>query len=214
VLISTDKAVHPCSSMGLSKRIGELLILALDSSHDSRFTAVRFGNVLGSQGSVVPTFIHQIAQGGPVTLTDEHMSRYFMTPTEAVSLIIQAATLTQGGDIFLLDMGQEIKIVDLAQKMIRLQGLRVQKDIDIVYTGIRPGEKLHEELTYEGLEERESTPYSGISRLNSRVRPSLDTLLARIEEVELLARNGSKAEIAAHMHQTIAEGGVACERSD
>ena len=214
VLISTDKAVHPCSSMGLSKRIGELLILALDSSYDSRFTAVRFGNVLGSQGSVVPTFIHQIARGGPVTLTNEHMSRYFMTPTEAVSLIIQAATLTQGGDIFLLDMGQEIKIVDLAQKMIRLQGLRVQKDIDIVYTGIRPGEKLHEELTYEGLEEREPTVYSGISRLNSRVRPSLNTLLARIDELELLARNGSTAEIAAHMHQTIAEETIACGRPD
>jgi FlaA1/EpsC-like NDP-sugar epimerase len=203
VLISTDKAVRPRSVMGLSKRIGELLILALSSSYGSRFTAVRFGNVLGSQGSVVPTIAHQIAQGGPVTLTDERMSRYFMTPTEAVSLIIQGATLTQGGDIFLLDMGEEIKIVDLAQKMIRLQGLRVGKDIGIVYTGIRPGEKLREELIYEGLEEREPTVYPGISRLNSRERPSLDVLLSAIDRLELLAHNGSKAGIVTQMRQIV-----------
>jgi len=205
VLVSTDKAVRPHSVMGLSKRIGELLILALDSSCGSRFTAVRFGNVLGSRGSVVPTFAHQIARGGPVTVTDEGMSRYFMTPREAVSLIIEAATLTQGGDIFLLDMGQEIKIVDLAQKMIRLQGLRVGKDIDIAYTGIRPGEKLREELVYDGLEEREPTVYPGICRLNSPERPSLDALLAGIGRLELLAQNGSKAELVAQMRGTVAE---------
>ena len=211
VLISTDKAVRPTSVMGLSKRIGELLILALNSSPASRFTAVRFGNVLGSRGSVALTFARQIAQGGPVTVTDERMSRYFMTPTEAVSLIIQAATLTQGGDIFLLDMGQEIKIVDLAQKMIQLQGLRGGKDIDIVYTGIRPGEKLREELIYSEFEEREPTVYPGISRLNGSRRalnggrPSLDALLARINRLELLARDGQRAAIRAEMRQIVAE---------
>jgi FlaA1/EpsC-like NDP-sugar epimerase len=205
VLISTDKAVRPSSVMGLSKRIGELLILALNRSHASRFTAVRFGNVLGSRGSVVLTFARQIARGGPVTVTDERMSRYFMTPTEAVSLIIQAATLTRGGDIFLLDMGQEIRIVDLAQKMIRLQGMRVGKDIDIVYTGIRPGEKLREELIYEFLEEREPTVYPGISRLNSDKRPSLDALLARIDRLELLGCDGQGAAIRDEMHQIAAE---------
>jgi len=205
VLISTDKAVRPASVMGLSKRVGELLILALNPSRASRFTAVRFGNVLGSRGSVALTFARQIAQGGPVTVTDERMSRYFMTPTEAVSLIIQAATLTQGGDIFLLDMGQEIKIVDLAQKMIQLQGLRVGKDIDIVYTGIRPGEKLQEELTYNGFEEREPTVYPGISRLNSGKRPSLEALLAQIDRLELLAHDGQGAAIRAEMRQIVAE---------
>jgi len=205
VLISTDKAVRPTSVMGLSKRIGELLVLALDRSHTRRFTAVRFGNVLGSRGSVALTFARQIAQGGPVTVTDERMSRYFMTPTEAVSLIIQAATLTQGGDIFLLDMGQEIKIVDLAQKMIQLQGLRVGKDIDVVYTGIRPGEKLQEELIYNGFEEREPTLYPGISRLNCGNRPSLDALLARINRLEFLARDSQGAAIRAEMRQMVAE---------
>lgn len=205
VLISTDKAVRPSSVMGLSKRIGELLILALNSSHGSLFTAVRFGNVLGSRGSVVLAFAHQIAQGGPVKLTDERMTRYFMTPSEAVSLIIEAASLTQGGDIFLLDMGQEIKIVDLAEKMIRLQGLRVGKDIDIVYTGIRPGEKLREELIYEGLERQEPTVYPGISRLDSRERPLLGRFLTRIGRLELLAQNGSKANVLTQMRETVAE---------
>ncbi|MEA3345802.1 MAG: nucleoside-diphosphate sugar epimerase/dehydratase [Chloroflexota bacterium] len=212
VLISTDKAVHPAGVMGLSKRIGELLILALNSSHNSLFTAVRFGNVLGSRGSVALTFARQIAQGGPVTVTDERMSRYFMTHTEAVSLIIQAATLTQGGDIFLLDMGQEIKIVDLARKMIRLQGLRVGKDVDIIYTGIRPGEKLREEPIYEGLEEREPTQYPGIFRLPAPVAPvsaqvniSLDKLLARIGQLELLASDDQRAE----MRQIVDEFGEA-----
>ena len=205
VLISTDKAVRPVSVMGLSKRIGELLILALNRYHSSLFTSVRFGNVLGSRGSVAVTFARQIAQGGPVTVTDARMSRYFMTPTEAVSLIIQAATLTRGGDIFLLDMGQEIKIVDLAQKMIQAQGLRVGKDIEIAYTGIRPGEKLREELIYEGFEEQEPTMYPGISRLRSGRCPSFDALLAQIEQLELLARDGQGAAITAQMRQIVAE---------
>lgn len=130
----------------------------------TRFTAVRFGNVLGSRGSVVPTFIRQIEQGGPITITDPNMSRYFMSIAEAVSLVIQAATLTQGNDLFMLDMGQEIRIVDLAHKLIRLRGLRPGHDIELVYTGIRPGEKLHEELTMS-TEVQEATSHAKIFRV-------------------------------------------------
>jgi FlaA1/EpsC-like NDP-sugar epimerase len=202
VLISTDKAVYPTSAMGFSKRIGELLILALSSS-STLFTAVRFVNVLGSEGSVIPTFAHEIAKGGPVTITDRRMKRYFMTPTEAVSLIIQAATLTRGGDIFLLDMGQEIRIVDLAEKMIRLKGLRVGKDIDIVYTGIRPGEKLEEELIHRAIETPEPTGNPGILRLTGSKRPSLSKLLAEIYALERLARTGRSDAIRAQMAQIV-----------
>jgi FlaA1/EpsC-like NDP-sugar epimerase len=205
VLISTDKAVRPISVMGLSKRIGELLILALNSSHGGLYTAVRFGNVLASRGSAVLAFAQQISQGGPVKLTDERMTRYFMTSSEAVGLILEAATLTQGGDIFLLDMGQEIRIVDLAQKMIRLQGLRVGKDVDIVFTGIRPGEKLREELIYEGLEDQEPTVYPGIIRLSSRKSPLLGRYLTRIGRLELMAQSSPGASIRTQMHETVAE---------
>ena len=204
VLISTDKAVQPSSAMGFSKRMGELLVLALNSSHGTQFTAVRFGNVIGSSGSVVSTFDRQIAQGGPVTITDERMTRYFMTPREAVSLIIQAAALTEGGDIFLLDMGQEIRIVDLAQKMIRLQGLRVGKDIDIIYTGVRPGEKFEEQLIHEGFEEREPTVHPGISRVRTPKRPPLIELLEEMERLEEMAHTSGKDEIKREMSEAVA----------
>jgi len=204
VLISTDKAVWPTGVMGLSKRIGELLILALDSSSATHFTAVRFGNVLGSQGSVVPAFAYQIARGGPVTVTDERMTRYFMTPMEAVSLILQAARLTRGGDIFLLDMGQEIRIVDLAKHMIRLKGLRVGKDIEIVYTGVRPGEKLQEEFVHEEFEEQEPTSHPSISRLRTRKRPPLPELLAQIDHLEQVARHGNRNTVVAEMRELVA----------
>jgi FlaA1/EpsC-like NDP-sugar epimerase len=151
VLISTDKAVRPSSVMGATKRVAEMLIGSASQQQvvlgrSSLFTAVRFGNVLGSRGSVVPTFTRQIDQGGPVTVTHPEMTRYFISISEAVSLIIQAATLTEGGDIFMLDMGEAIRIEDLAHKMIRLRGLRPGQDIQIVHSGVRPGEKLHEEL--------------------------------------------------------------------
>jgi FlaA1/EpsC-like NDP-sugar epimerase len=204
VLISTDKAVYPTSAMGLSKRIGELLILSMESS-STLFTAVRFGNVLGSQGSVIPTFAHEIARGGPVTITDRRMKRYFMTPSEAVSLIIQAATLTKGGDIFLLDMGQEIRIVDLAEKLIRLKGLRLGKDIDIVYTGIRPGEKLEEELIHKELETAEPTSHPGIMRLTGSAHPALDRLLAEIHALECMAATGRSDAVRDRMSQLVAE---------
>ncbi len=146
VMVSTDKAVNPTNVMGASKRIAEMYVQTLNQKGKTRYITTRFGNVLGSNGSVIPLFDEQIAKGGPVTITDPEITRYFMTIPEACQLILEAGCMGKGGEIFIFDMGKSVKIVDLAKKMIKLSNLTLGKDIQIVYTGLRPGEKLYEEL--------------------------------------------------------------------
>jgi FlaA1/EpsC-like NDP-sugar epimerase len=149
VLVSTDKAVNPSSIMGVSKRVAEIYCRHLNDRSESAFIVTRFGNVLGSTGSVVPRFQEQIDKGGPLTVTHPNVVRFFMTISEAVGLIIQAGAMGQGGEIFVLDMGEPLRIKHLAEQMVRLSGLEIDKDIEIRYTGLRPGEKLYEELFHE-----------------------------------------------------------------
>jgi FlaA1/EpsC-like NDP-sugar epimerase len=182
VLISTDKAINPTSVMGASKRLAEMFLQALHASEDSttKFMAVRFGNVLGSSGSVVPIFSRQIAAGGPVKVTHPEMTRYFMTIPEATRLVLQSAAQGEGGEIFVLDMGQPVKILDLARQMIELSGLVPETDIEISITGLRPGEKLFEELSHKG-ENLRATDHPKIMRFVADPLP-LSFVKTAIEE--------------------------------
>lgn len=205
VFISSDKAVAPQSIMGMTKRLGELLMVSLGKGQEGcRFTAVRFGNVLNSRGSVVPTFQWQLETGQPITVTDPRMKRFFMSSQEAVNLILQAAALTQGGDIFLLDMGEELHVVDLAHRLIRLRGLRAGEDVEIRYTGMRPGEKLEEELFTPAFEERQPTENPYISRIRSSLKVDREALLQEVDELVDLAWRGRAEELAARLRSRTA----------
>lgn len=203
VMISTDKAVNPTSIMGSSKRIAEMYVQGLNSSSDTHFITVRFGNVLGSNGSVVPIFKKQIAAGGPVTVTHPEMERYFMTIPEASQLVLQAATLGKGGEIFVLDMGEPVKIVHLAREIITLSGFRPDEDIEIVFSGMRPGEKLFEELSIEG-EDMLPTRHPKIAAWQN-VPANHDLLMKTISQLLRIAKTQDHDEIVKLIKTVIPE---------
>jgi FlaA1/EpsC-like NDP-sugar epimerase len=205
VMISTDKAVNPTSVMGATKRAAELYIQALSPQSATHFATVRFGNVLGSAGSVIPIFRRQIQDGGPITVTHPDMTRYFMTIPEAVQLVIQAAALSEGGETFILDMGQPVRIIDLAHDLIRLSGLEPDKDIEIRYTGVRPGEKLFEELSTvgEGIE-RTKHPKIFTGTYDS---PHLPGLRAQLETLGALCNSADPSAIRQILAQLVPEYG-------
>jgi FlaA1/EpsC-like NDP-sugar epimerase len=203
VMISTDKAVNPTSIMGCSKRIAEMYIQDLSRTSKTQFITVRFGNVLASEGSVVPTFKKQIAEGGPVTVTHPDMKRYFMTIPEASQLVLQAATMGKGGEIFVLDMGEPVKIVDLANLLITLSGFRPGEDIEILFTGPRPGEKLFEELRIEG-EDMQRTHHPKIS-IWKNIPMDRDKLRAGISELLALASRGDRDAMTHHVKGLVPE---------
>lgn len=196
VLISTDKVVNPASVMGATKRIAELYCQSLAGHSNTHFITTRFGNVLGSCGSVVPLFEEQIRNGGPLTVTHPDITRYFMSMTEAAGLILQACVLGKGGEIYVLDMGRPMKIVELAEKMIRLSGKRPGIDVNVVFTGLRPGEKLHEELFYEQ-EDLIATAHPKLLLANS-VTNDREWLIQHLKELtDAVAREDEKAALAA-----------------
>lgn len=191
VLISTDKAVNPTNIMGASKRMCEMIVQTLDKFYPTEFVAVRFGNVLGSNGSVIPLFKKQIAEGGPVTVTHPDIIRYFMTIPEAVSLVLQAGAYAKGGEIFVLDMGEPVKIADLAKNLIRLSGFKVGEDIEIKYTGLRPGEKLYEELLMD--EEGLQATDNNLIHIGKPIDMNEAVFMKQLKELKAASEKDSKA---------------------
>jgi len=198
LMISSDKAVNPTSIMGVTKRIAELIVAASNGRESgTRFVSVRFGNVLGSNGSVVPTFQAQIAAGGPITVTHPEMRRYFMSIREAVQLVLQASTMGDGAEIFVLDMGEPVRILDLAHNMIQLAGLKPGEDIEIQIIGLRPGEKLFEEISLEG-EDMLPTYHEKI-RIFQGQKTAPDVLAGWLEQLQLLIARRESARILEHL---------------
>ena len=203
VQISTDKAVNPTSVMGASKRIAEMALIHMNTISRTKFIVVRFGNVLGSSGSVVPLFREQIRKGGPVTVTHPDIQRFFMTIPESVQLVLQAASMGKGGEIFVLDMGEQIKIVDLAKNMITLSGLIPEKDIKIVFSGLRPGEKLYEEL-FDTDEKILSTSHEKINMALSTTNGiDAEKFFDQLIGLQVLALGGDKDGVLDKMKELI-----------
>ena len=208
VMISSDKAIRPVSVMGATKRVAEMIVLDAAFRTGRAYSIVRFGNVLGSRGSVVPLFKRQIAHGGPVTITHPDMKRYFMTIPEAVHLVLQAAAMGQGGEVFLLNMGQQVRILDLAEDLIRLSGLEPGNDIEIDFTGIRPGEKLSEDLWDEGMR-YQPTAHPEIFRVEEEETvPAASSLQQTVDELLRLAQDGEKVAILDLLDATIPSAAV------
>jgi len=207
VLISTDKAIRPVSVMGATKRLAEMIVLDAAQRSGRAYTVVRFGNVLGSRGSAVPLFKQQIARGGPVTVTHPDMQRYFMTIPEAAHLVLQAAAMGQGGEVFLLNMGQPVRILDLVEDLIRLSGLEPGRDVEVVFTGIRPGEKLKEELWEEGMHFR-PTAHPEIYRSEEDEEVDGGRLSQTIDELFRLAQQGESEAIINVLDEVIPSASV------
>jgi FlaA1/EpsC-like NDP-sugar epimerase len=203
VLISTDKAVNPTNVMGATKRAAEILCQNLNQTGNTRFTTVRFGNVLDSAGSVVPLFREQIKTGGPITVTHPDITRYFMTIPEACQLIMQAETIGQGGEVFVLDMGEPVKITYLAEQMIRLSGKVPNKDIEIKIVGLRPGEKLYEELFHDQ-EQLLATSHAKLRLAKARLYDSVEWA-KQIEDLQLVCRNYDNQQLLAGLKQLVPE---------
>ena len=226
IMISTDKAVNPTNVMGASKRLAEMYIQSLNnlrgksfiesellhdlifvgphsSTNDTKFITTRFGNVLGSNGSVIPRFKSQIERGGPVTVTHPEITRYFMTITEAVQLVLEAGAMGKGGEIFIFDMGEPVKIVDLAANMIKLAGLIPGKDIQIQFTGLRPGEKLYEELLNK--EEYSIPTHNKKIKISSVILYPYDYMQQKIKELLQLNETGNELKIVRKMKEIVPE---------
>jgi FlaA1/EpsC-like NDP-sugar epimerase len=201
-MISTDKAVNPTNVMGASKRIAEIYVQTKNKEQKTKFITTRFGNVLGSNGSVIPLFQKQIENGGPVTVTDERITRFFMTIPEACQLVLEAGTMGQGGEIYVFDMGESVKIIDLAKKMISLSGLELGRDISIKITGLRPGEKLYEELLAN---DENTLPTHHDKILIANTREAYDQIIPQIQNLLNSLNTDQNVDLVQKMKEIVPE---------